>query len=67
MCLHCASDVLLPALQAKMMFEGEAASLQALLQTDTVHVPKPIKVHVQMPSYHAAFNVIVPIVVQIMF
>ena len=27
------------------MFDGEAASLQALLQTNTVHVPKPIKVH----------------------
>ena len=32
------------------MFEGEAASLQALLQTNTVHVPKPIKPAVQKLS-----------------
>ena len=31
-------------LQAKLMFDGEAASLQALLQTNTVHVPRPVKV-----------------------
>ena len=32
------------------MFDGEAASLQALLQTNTVHVPKPIKVHTSIMS-----------------
>ena len=39
-----ASDHGYAPLQARVMFEGEAASLQALLQTNTVHVPKPIKV-----------------------
>ncbi|KAG9461598.1 hypothetical protein GDO78_016296, partial [Eleutherodactylus coqui] len=30
--------------QARPMFEGEMASLEALLQTDTIRVPKPAKV-----------------------
>lgn len=36
--------VLITILQAKVMFDGERASLEAILQTNTVHVPKPIKV-----------------------
>ena len=35
---------LITTLQAKVMFDGEKASLEAILQTNTVHVPKPIKV-----------------------
>lgn len=30
--------------QAKLMFDGEMASLEAILKTETVKVPKPIKV-----------------------
>lgn len=30
--------------EAKRVFEGEMASLTAILKTDTVKVPKPIKV-----------------------
>ncbi|CAK6963094.1 ketosamine-3-kinase-like [Scomber scombrus] len=30
--------------QAKLMFDGEMASLEAILKTDTVKVPKPVKV-----------------------
>lgn len=30
--------------QAKLMFDGEMASLNAILKTDTVKVPKPVKV-----------------------
>ncbi|KAM6956901.1 ketosamine-3-kinase [Aplochiton taeniatus] len=30
--------------QAKLMFDGEMASLDAILRTDTVKVPKPVKV-----------------------
>ncbi|XP_029913584.1 ketosamine-3-kinase [Myripristis murdjan] len=30
--------------QAKLMFDGEMASLSAILQTETVKVPKPVKV-----------------------
>ena len=31
-------------LQAKVMFDGESASLDAILKTNTVRVPKPVKV-----------------------
>ena len=31
-------------LQAKLMFDGECASLEALYNTATVRVPKPLKV-----------------------
>ncbi len=30
--------------QAKLMFDGEMASLEAILKTETVRVPKPMKV-----------------------
>lgn len=30
--------------QAKLMFDGEMASLEAILKTETVKVPKPVKV-----------------------
>lgn len=30
--------------QAQVMFEGEAASLKAILETNTLRVPKPVKV-----------------------
>lgn len=30
--------------QAKLMFDGEMASLDAILKTETVKVPKPVKV-----------------------
>lgn len=29
--------------QAKLMFDGEMASLEAILKTETVKVPKPMK------------------------
>lgn len=31
-------------IQAKLMFDGEMASLEAILKTETVKVPKPVKV-----------------------
>ena len=30
--------------QAQVMFEGEAAGLEAILRTNTLRVPKPVKV-----------------------
>ncbi|CAI8023209.1 Ketosamine-3-kinase [Geodia barretti] len=30
--------------KAEVMFKGEAASLEAILKTDTLRVPKPVKV-----------------------
>lgn len=30
--------------QAKLMFDGEMASLEAIVKTETVKVPKPVKV-----------------------
>ncbi|NXS09026.1 KT3K kinase, partial [Neodrepanis coruscans] len=40
--------------QARRMFEGEKASLEAILKTQTVKVPKPIKV-INLPGGGAAF------------
>ncbi|MBN3310393.1 ketosamine-3-kinase [Amia ocellicauda] len=40
--------------QARLMFDGEAASLQAILQTNTVRAPRPVKV-IDLPSGGAAF------------
>lgn len=31
-------------IQAKLMFDGEMASLDAILKTETIRVPKPVKV-----------------------
>ncbi|XP_029456134.1 ketosamine-3-kinase-like isoform X1 [Rhinatrema bivittatum] len=43
-----------PKAQARRMFVGEMASLEAILQTNTVTVPKPIKV-IDMPGGGSAF------------
>ena len=49
--------IAIPILQARIMFDGEYASLQALLNTNTIHVPKPIKVfntkpRCTIPNHH---------------
>lgn len=41
-------------MQARQMFEGEAASLEALRSTGTVRAPRPIKV-IDLPGGGAAF------------
>ena len=38
------NSVLVCFIQAKLMFDGEMASLEAILKTDTIKVPKPVKV-----------------------
>lgn len=40
--------------QARRMFEGEMASLEAILKTGTIKVPKPIKV-IDLPGGSTAF------------
>lgn len=41
------------------MFDGEAASLQALLQTNTVHVPKPVKVLLKLDVAASDLSILV--------
>ena len=43
---HCTVHQLLVFvfIQAKLMFDGEMACLEAILKTQTVKVPKPVKV-----------------------
>lgn len=38
------SDYVYFFLQAKLMFDGEMSSLETILKTETVKVPKPLKV-----------------------
>lgn len=40
--------------QARRMFEGEMASLEAILKTQTIKVPKPIKV-IELPGVSTLF------------